>query len=63
MKKMHMFELILGECKQDPDPGFKNSHLQDPNPAENGPVPRIKPWTVWYRTVLYTYLCRTTPGW
>ncbi len=28
--------------KQDPDPGssFKNSELQDPDPAENGPDPQ-----------------------
>ena len=35
-----MLELILDECKQDPDPVFKNSDFQDPDPAENGPDPQ-----------------------
>ena len=34
-----MLELILDECRRDPDPDpvLNNSDFQDPDPAENGP--------------------------
>ena len=44
-KKFKVFQLILGKCQQDPDPGpvFKNSDLLDPELAENGPDPQPCP--------------------
>ena len=38
-EKMYMLELILDECKKNPDLVLKSSDFQDPDPAENGPDP------------------------